>query len=230
MKADLVAFFLEIVSPLQRPILAWQHVNFFLQYQDLGHQFGINRSKDWHSVSSWSNKAWIQQGALGTGLNLYVIISGKLSKCIWCNYIQLNTWKLGSLSLNIIRPLLYNRIGTGWLVEFSQDPQVPQTVLQVPKSSYAQNMIEDGGLHGQNRAICTVSLVWRRFTGCSWWFMSRRNSCQCIYCWICKTSILWMKKTPLVCEHNAKTLSAFLSQVLDFDNHRLHFCVQSVLS
>lgn len=52
-------------------------------------------------------------GSFGIGLSLYVIIYAKLFKCIWCNYIQLSTWKLGSLSLNIIRPLLYNRIGTG---------------------------------------------------------------------------------------------------------------------
>lgn len=43
-------------------------------------------------------------GSFRIGLNVYIIIHAKLFKCIWCNYIQLNTWKLGSLSSNIIGP------------------------------------------------------------------------------------------------------------------------------
>lgn len=151
-------------------------------------------------------------GSFGIRLNLHVIIHAKLFKCVWCNYIQLNTWKIGSLSWVMIRPLLYNNIGTGWLVQFGQDPQVPQAASWVPKGSYAQNMFEDGGLHRQNR--------WKRFIGCSWWFIPRRNSWHCIYWWICKTSVQQMRKMPLACEHNTQAVPLYhkfwISTITDF--------------
>lgn len=70
LEADWQHLFRNCVNFAKRLLQTWQHLDFFLQYWHLGHSLWANYSsvKDWHSVSNWSNKAWIQQGALGLDL------------------------------------------------------------------------------------------------------------------------------------------------------------------